>query len=54
MDNVLANPEHYEPEYVAQIKSWKEVDLKPFGFYYHPEEKWIPNPQWEYKKVGAA
>jgi hypothetical protein len=51
MDNVLANKENYEKEFVHQIKCWKDYDLKPFGFVWHEKEKWIPNPKWKDKRV---
>ena len=51
MDNVLANPQHYEDEYVYQIAMWKKFDLTPFGFYHHTKEKWIPDPNWKDKKL---
>lgn len=51
MDNVLANPEGFNPEFVHQIKCWKNYDLTPFGFYYDEKEKWIPKPKWKDKKV---
>lgn len=44
MDNILENPFYYSTELVDQIIAWKKVDLVPFGFFYHPKEKWIPNP----------
>lgn len=44
MDNTLLHEAEFEPEYIHKIKSWKEFDLKPFGFYHHEELKWIPNP----------
>lgn len=46
MDNILANPLHYEPEYLYQIKCWKNYDLTAFGFVYDKQEKWIPNQRW--------
>jgi len=51
MDNVLANPDNYEDEYVYQIAMWKKFDLTPFGFYYHTQEKWIPDPKFRDKKL---
>lgn len=51
MDNILANPEGYEKEYVFQIKAWKDYNLKPFGFYHDKKEKWIPNPKWSDVKI---
>lgn len=51
MDNVLANPSDYEPEYVFQIKEWKKYNLRPFGFYEDGHLKWIPNPKWSDTKI---
>src|SRR5574337_589953 len=42
MPNVLGNPEQYPAEYVSHIRSWKNYDLTPFGFFYDQKEKWIP------------
>jgi hypothetical protein len=51
MENILANPDQYSPEFVYQIKCWKNNDLTPFGFYYDEKEKWIPKPKWQDKKL---
>lgn len=51
MDNLLANPEHYEKEYIYQVKCWKDYNLVPFGFYHDDKEKWIPNPKWKDKNI---
>lgn len=51
MDNILANPDQFDPEFVHQIKCWKNYDLTPFGFYQHNKEKWIPKPNWKDKKI---
>ena len=51
MDNLLANPEGYEKEYILQVKCWKQENLKPFGFYYDEVKKWIPNPKWRDKRI---
>jgi hypothetical protein len=51
MDNVLNNSHQYPEEYVFHIRSWKDYDLRPFGFYLHPEEKWIPNPKWRDREL---
>lgn len=53
MDNVLMNEDQFEPEFISQIKAWKAYDLRPFGFYYHPKEKWIPNPKWKDKRIDS-
>jgi hypothetical protein len=45
MDNILNNPLFYDIELVNHIIAWKKNDLSPFGFYYHKEHKWIPNPK---------
>lgn len=52
MDNILANWNLYDKEYVNEIKRWKNYDLNHFGF-----EKvgigneWIPNPLWKDKNI---
>jgi hypothetical protein len=46
MDMVLANEDQFDPSFIGHIKAWKDYDLKPFGFFYHEKEKWIPNPKW--------
>lgn len=51
MENALANPDQFDSEFINQIKAWKAVDLKPFGFYYDSELKWIPNPKWKDKPI---
>lgn len=51
MDNMIANPDQFDPELIEHVKAWKKYDLKPFGFYYHKELKWVPNPKWEDKKI---
>ncbi len=51
MDNIIANPDGYEKEFVYQIQCWKSYDLKPFGFYNDSKEKWIPNPKWQDKRI---
>lgn len=47
MDNMLSNPEQFHEDMIIQIMAWKANDLVPFGFYNHPELKWIPNPNWK-------
>lgn len=51
MDNILNNAEDYEKDYIKQIKAWKDYNLVPFGFYRHPELKWVPNPKWKDQKL---
>lgn len=51
MDNILNNPDQFDKEFVSQIKSWKAVDLAPFGFVYDKELRWIPNPRWKDKPI---
>lgn len=51
MDNMLMNPDQFDKALIEEIKAWKEVDLRPFGFYYDPKLKWIPNPKWKDKPV---
>lgn len=47
MDLILAHEEEFDPQYISHIKAWKNNDLRVFGFYYDPVEKWIPNPRWK-------
>lgn len=51
MDNVLLNPHLFAPEMVFQVKAWKAFDMRQFGFYEHPELKWIPNPDWKDRTI---
>lgn len=53
MDNILADPEQYDKDYVAHIRAWKAVNLKPFGFYKHPDLKWVPNPKWKDRPIES-
>ena len=53
MDLILANESQYAPSYINHIKAWKEVDLKPFGFYMHSDLKWIPNPVWKDRTLAS-
>lgn len=52
MDNVLMNPEKFDLLMVIQVRAWKEFNLRPFGFYPHPNEGWLPNPHHKYQKIG--
>lgn len=51
MDLTLMNEDQFDKEFIAQIRAWKDYDLTAFGFYNHPELKWIPNPKWKDKKI---
>lgn len=51
MEMILANEDQFDKEFLYQIKAWKAVDLRPFGFYYDSKLRWIPNPKWKDKKV---
>lgn len=51
MDNTLMNAAQFPKDYIDQIRDWKKVDLKSFGFIEHPTLKWIPNPKWEDKRM---
>ena len=47
MENILHNPDQFCPEFVFQIKSWKDYQMRAFGFYYKDDtDKWVPNPKW--------
>lgn len=45
MPNIMENPLFFDAELVNHVIAWRKNDLKPFGFFYHPKEKWIPNPK---------
>ncbi len=51
MENMLANPDQFAPEFIEQVKAWKAVDMAHFGFYEHPDLKWIPNPNFKDKSI---
>lgn len=51
MDNILANADQYDDQYVHHIRSWKDYNLQPFGFIYDKKEKWVPNGGWVDKKL---
>ena len=44
---IMMEPNGWDEKQLALYKAWEEYNLKPFGFYYHAKEKWIPNPKWE-------
>lgn len=52
MDNMLANPALYNHDMLEQIKAWKAVDLKAFGFINHGKDiqgkdVWLPDPNFK-------
>ena len=47
MDNIIANPEHYDKRYVMQVKAWKAYNLTPFGFVLDAKESWVPDKRWK-------
>jgi hypothetical protein len=51
MQMILANESHFDEEFIYQIKAWMNYDLKAFGFYEHPELKWVPNPRFKDKRI---
>ena len=53
MDLTLMNEAQFDPEYISQIKAWKDYDLTAFGFYHDPDLKWIPNPKWKDKPIDS-
>jgi len=56
MDNILANPTHFDPEFVSNIQSWKSFDLTCFGFIKDKDEEceWVPNPNWKDKPIKQS
>jgi hypothetical protein len=46
MDLILMNEDQFDKAFISQIKSWRDIDLKPFGFRFHSELRWIPDPNW--------
>jgi hypothetical protein len=55
MDLILMNEDQFDKSFISQIKAWREVNLRPFGFQFHKELRWIPDPTWEdepIKKYG--
>lgn len=52
MDNILANWNLYEPEYVNEIKRWKNFDMAHFGFEkVGIGDQWIPNPHFKDRNI---
>lgn len=47
MDNIIMNPELNHPDDVAEIKSWKSLELHCFGFMKDEWGNWVPNPLWK-------
>ncbi len=47
MELILMNEKQFDEKFIYQIKAWKEVNLKPFGFQFHHELRWIPDPSWQ-------
>jgi hypothetical protein len=54
MDNMLANPHFYAKEMIDQIAAWKKYDLSIFGFYWHPDLEWVPNPKHKDRRIESA
>jgi hypothetical protein len=54
MDNILMNPNLYEPDQVKDIKAWKNFDLYHFGFTKDEIGDWIANPHYKDKKLEVA
>lgn len=51
MIGILQNPEEWDPHEIWLFRCWEKFDLRPFGFYHHTKEKWIPNPSWKDKPI---
>lgn len=52
MDNIIMNPNLFDPLLVMQVKAWKAFDLRPFGFIESQDFGWIPNPHHKFTKIG--
>ena len=52
MDNMLANEDLFDKNMINEIKSWKRLDLHPFGFRKDMMGNWEANPFFEDKKLG--
>lgn len=53
MDNILHNHQHYDPDFVHNIRCWKKVDLTPFGFTTTKDGKPFPDPRHQDKLISA-
>lgn len=51
MDNMLRNTLIYDPQMVFNIMCWKNMDYTPFGFSKDMLGNWVPNPNWQDKRL---
>jgi len=51
MDNIINNPLFYDKELIDHVLAWRKNDMRVFGFYYHKDLKWIPNPNHKDRRI---
>lgn len=51
MKNILDNETLFDTKMVSLLRSWKNIDLHPFGFRKDPEGNWEANPFWEDERM---
>lgn len=51
MDNMIMNENLFEHAMLEEIRAWKRFDLHHFGFMKDPMGNWIPNPNYQDKKL---
>jgi hypothetical protein len=53
IDNILQNPFLWDENLVKDAIAWKTFDMGHFGFFYHKEYKWIPNPKHQDRRIES-
>lgn len=54
MDNMLANSFLYDQDMIKQIRAWKSLDLRHFGFVKTDDgQGWMANPHWKDQPLTA-
>lgn len=51
MPNIIMNANLFDKDYVEMIRSWRRLDLVPFGFIKDEIGNWMPNPTHKDKKM---
>lgn len=51
MYNILANANLFDFNLVEEIRQWRRLNLHHFGFIKDEIGNWMPNPNWEDKKL---
>lgn len=54
MDNILQNQFLWDENLVKDCIAWKTFDMEHFGFFYHKEHKWIPNPKHVDRRIEST